>query len=446
MKKIIATALLLAFALPAFAQTTNITLQQKLQSDGVYQPIVTGQVAGPLRRGSKGPLVTTLQTILRDAGYFGGTIDGSYGRMTLAAVSAFQKSHGLSADGTWGPKSLVVLLNMVGGATTVSTSPSTTPSAASGFLWPTATTGFASSSSSSNLGSNLGSGSGWGGSSGSGYVLPPDPTPTPAPSACPTPNVTSFTLTASSIDISASSASVPVLPVNWRGCGLSADPTFKLDPVTISNYGTTTVGMSFFAGKNINPTASVTSSSTGGGSTQLAFDKSKLPSGTYSVTATWTIGGTTISKSASLSLSNSTFNAADSCKYSVSQQSTGTFKISTSCMTPITVTQIIAHGPTRGTSLGAITLSASGTQTGISRLPASDGTYTFTSPGITIPAGLQSTTLSFTVQDPHLASNILASATLSQGDVTLVDANQSPITQQLTTYSPYTQGSGSASN
>ena len=59
-----------------------------------------------LRRGSKGEYVTLLQTKLSLLGYDLGPcgIDGDYGKSTVAAVKAFQKDVGLSADGVCGPK------------------------------------------------------------------------------------------------------------------------------------------------------------------------------------------------------------------------------------------------------------------------------------------------------------------------------------------------------
>ena len=59
-----------------------------------------------LRRGSRGEYVTLLQTKLIQLGYdVGGTgADGVYGAKTEAAVKAFQKDHGLVADGITGPR------------------------------------------------------------------------------------------------------------------------------------------------------------------------------------------------------------------------------------------------------------------------------------------------------------------------------------------------------
>lgn len=59
-----------------------------------------------LRRGSSGEYVTLLQTKLIQLGYdlspYGA--DGKYGAKTENAVKAFQKDHGLVADGITGPR------------------------------------------------------------------------------------------------------------------------------------------------------------------------------------------------------------------------------------------------------------------------------------------------------------------------------------------------------
>jgi peptidoglycan hydrolase-like protein with peptidoglycan-binding domain len=52
-----------------------------------------------IKRGSKGKAVKILQIILG-----GLDVDGSFGWKTLNAVIAFQKKHGLEADGVVGPK------------------------------------------------------------------------------------------------------------------------------------------------------------------------------------------------------------------------------------------------------------------------------------------------------------------------------------------------------
>lgn len=63
----------------------------------------------PLKPGDKGAQVTKLQRALAHAGYSPGTIDGSYGSATTAAVQRFQQAKHLTADGVAGPKTLAAL-------------------------------------------------------------------------------------------------------------------------------------------------------------------------------------------------------------------------------------------------------------------------------------------------------------------------------------------------
>ncbi|GAB1545433.1 hypothetical protein NUACC21_81090 [Scytonema sp. NUACC21] len=55
-----------------------------------------------LRPGSTGAEVSTLQTSLKDLGYYDGEIDGRYGSGTSIAVTKFQEAKGLIADGVFG--------------------------------------------------------------------------------------------------------------------------------------------------------------------------------------------------------------------------------------------------------------------------------------------------------------------------------------------------------
>ena len=59
-----------------------------------------------LRRGSKGATVVELQEALIERGYSLApyNADGNFGKVTEAAVKAFQKANGLSADGVVGAK------------------------------------------------------------------------------------------------------------------------------------------------------------------------------------------------------------------------------------------------------------------------------------------------------------------------------------------------------
>jgi len=62
-----------------------------------------------LRRGNTGPDVIQLQNALLAKGFNPGTIDGSFGAGTEAAVIAFQRSVGLLADGVAGARTLTTL-------------------------------------------------------------------------------------------------------------------------------------------------------------------------------------------------------------------------------------------------------------------------------------------------------------------------------------------------
>ena len=59
-----------------------------------------------LEEGSTGSAVRTLQSRLKKLGYYNGSIDGSYGAGTKAAVIAFQSKNGLTADGKAGTATL----------------------------------------------------------------------------------------------------------------------------------------------------------------------------------------------------------------------------------------------------------------------------------------------------------------------------------------------------
>lgn len=54
--------------------------------------------------GSRGEEVRQIQTKLKELGYLQGNVDGIYGNQTKQAVTAFQRDHGLSADGIAGEK------------------------------------------------------------------------------------------------------------------------------------------------------------------------------------------------------------------------------------------------------------------------------------------------------------------------------------------------------
>ena len=67
----------------------------------------------PLKRGSRGDAVRTLQLMLGHQGFDPGTPDGIYGRKTVRAVKAFQKSRKprLNPDGIAGAKTFDALFS-----------------------------------------------------------------------------------------------------------------------------------------------------------------------------------------------------------------------------------------------------------------------------------------------------------------------------------------------
>lgn len=60
-------------------------------------------VAGYYQKGSRGSKVAAIQYQLKKKGYFHANITGYYGSITKRAVKAFQRHHGLAADGVVGP-------------------------------------------------------------------------------------------------------------------------------------------------------------------------------------------------------------------------------------------------------------------------------------------------------------------------------------------------------
>lgn len=73
--------------------------------------------AATYRQGSSGSEVRTIQTKLKNWGYFDGAVDGIYGARTEAAVRYFQRENGLETDGIVGPATLKALGMSSGGGT-----------------------------------------------------------------------------------------------------------------------------------------------------------------------------------------------------------------------------------------------------------------------------------------------------------------------------------------
>ncbi len=88
-----------------------------------------------LRNGSTGDDVKSVQTRLKELGYYAGTVDGSYGSSTVVAVASFQLRNNLDADGVAGTRTFAKLYSgsAVAAANTATATPATTAA-------PTATT------------------------------------------------------------------------------------------------------------------------------------------------------------------------------------------------------------------------------------------------------------------------------------------------------------------
>ena len=65
--------------------------------------------AATYRQGASGSMVRTIQTKLKNWGYYDGTVDGIFGSQTTEAVKYFQRKNGLTADGVVGPATLKAL-------------------------------------------------------------------------------------------------------------------------------------------------------------------------------------------------------------------------------------------------------------------------------------------------------------------------------------------------
>lgn len=69
----------------------------------------TAAYAAALRQGSSGATIKKVQQKLKNWGYYSGSVDGIYGKNTVAAVKLFQKKNGLTVDGIAGTKTLAAM-------------------------------------------------------------------------------------------------------------------------------------------------------------------------------------------------------------------------------------------------------------------------------------------------------------------------------------------------
>lgn len=81
----------------------------RAQDNLTPSPGLAARAQPTLREGSSGPAVIDLQQRLQKAGFSPGSIDGSFGPATKAAVIAFQRAKRLTADGIVGPATWAAL-------------------------------------------------------------------------------------------------------------------------------------------------------------------------------------------------------------------------------------------------------------------------------------------------------------------------------------------------
>ena len=81
-----------------------------LTSTATATPTTTTVKLNVLKSGCTGDSVKALQMLLNGWGHNCGTVDGSFGPKTVAAVKSFQKVNGLTQDASVGPKTWVALL------------------------------------------------------------------------------------------------------------------------------------------------------------------------------------------------------------------------------------------------------------------------------------------------------------------------------------------------
>ena len=90
--------------------TQYVGAKVKAEDSDTSESTSTGETTAVFSNlGSRGEEVRQIQTKLKELGYLQGNVDGIYGNQTKQAVTAFQRDHGLSADGIAGEKTLAAL-------------------------------------------------------------------------------------------------------------------------------------------------------------------------------------------------------------------------------------------------------------------------------------------------------------------------------------------------
>lgn len=91
--------------LPAFCAVLVISVAfcgVFLFTDLVVRSDVEAEAGAGYSSGSTGEAVKQIQTALKNRGYYTGSVDGIFGKLTTSAVKKFQRDNGLTADGIVG--------------------------------------------------------------------------------------------------------------------------------------------------------------------------------------------------------------------------------------------------------------------------------------------------------------------------------------------------------
>jgi peptidoglycan hydrolase-like protein with peptidoglycan-binding domain len=105
-----------AVGLPADGKPGNKTLNALYHGtsaantvDGKKTASVVAKNSKSITYGMTGEKVKNLQRLLRNAGYYKGSVDGTFGDLLLVAVKRYQWAKGLRGDGIAGPKTMALL-------------------------------------------------------------------------------------------------------------------------------------------------------------------------------------------------------------------------------------------------------------------------------------------------------------------------------------------------
>ncbi|ADU32267.1 peptidoglycan-binding protein [Evansella cellulosilytica] len=90
-------------------QNSNNSQSKNNSNTNNSTPVSIGSMTSILREGSQGEQVRTLQTALKELGYFQGDVTTIFGPITRNAVRSFQQANSLKVDGVAGPQTFQAL-------------------------------------------------------------------------------------------------------------------------------------------------------------------------------------------------------------------------------------------------------------------------------------------------------------------------------------------------